>query len=276
VDTEGHTVREEKRFTVTGRPELTLVTFDGAIEIRGWDRSEIRVEIEKRGSTPEMVAGIAIEAEQSGNRVRVEARKPAGSDPLVGFNLSRSARLVASVPAGTNLLARSGDGQVSIERVNGRIELRTSDGAIRGTDLAGDITVSSGDGAVHLDSVSGRLDARTDDGGVTAAGRLGAARIRSGDGAISLQIEAGSVMTDDWAIETGDGGVVVYLPDGFGAELDAETIDGRVRADDILGLAPAVEREADDDRSRLRGRLGAGGHLLRVRTADGSISLRRR
>ena len=33
VDSQGHIVREEKRFAVSGIPDLKLTTFDGAIEI---------------------------------------------------------------------------------------------------------------------------------------------------------------------------------------------------------------------------------------------------
>ena len=45
-------------------------------------------------------------------------------------------------------------------------------------------------------------------------------------------------MTDDWDISTGDGGVSLYLPTGFGAELDAHTGDGSIRNDlDIVGAA---------------------------------------
>src|SRR4051812_42678574 len=49
VDSDGFRVREEKRFTTKGRPTVQLATFDGSIVIRGWDRAEISVEVEKRG-----------------------------------------------------------------------------------------------------------------------------------------------------------------------------------------------------------------------------------
>ena len=49
VDSQGQIVREEKRFKVDGAPDLRLTTFDGAIEVRGTDGSEVLVEIEKRG-----------------------------------------------------------------------------------------------------------------------------------------------------------------------------------------------------------------------------------
>jgi len=83
-------------------------------------------------------------------------------------------------------------------------------------------------------------------------------------------------MKDDWSITTGDGGVAVYLPSDFGAELDAHTGDGSIRNE--LGLKAEAERENDSDRERdrrsLKGKLGTGGKLLRIRTGDGSIRLK--
>ena len=51
VDSPVFSAREEKRFPVSGRPDLMVATFDGAIEIRAWDRPEVLVEIEKRAQT---------------------------------------------------------------------------------------------------------------------------------------------------------------------------------------------------------------------------------
>jgi len=44
VDSQALIEREEKRFTVSGSPVLNVTTFDGAIEIRSWDRAEVLVE----------------------------------------------------------------------------------------------------------------------------------------------------------------------------------------------------------------------------------------
>ena len=60
-------VREEKRFTVKGSPDVKLATFDGSIVIRGWDRDEVSVEIEKRGRDKAAVDDIEIVTEQKGN-----------------------------------------------------------------------------------------------------------------------------------------------------------------------------------------------------------------
>ena len=69
VDSEQRIGREEKRFTVAGDPQLHISTFDGAVEVRSWDRNEVLVEIEKRGRDDEALKSIQVKAEQQGNRI---------------------------------------------------------------------------------------------------------------------------------------------------------------------------------------------------------------
>jgi hypothetical protein len=78
-------------------------------------------------------------------------------------------------------------------------------------------------------------------------------------------------MEEDWDITTGDGGVTLYLPKGFNAQVDAHTGDGSIRNELEIagGDSPRNERQRT-----LRGRLGDGGRSLRIRTGDGSIRLR--
>ena len=66
--------------------------------------------------------------------------------------------------------------------------------------------------------------------------------------------------------------MTVSVPEGFGAELDAHTGDGRVTVRDVTVTA-AGDRPSRDT---LRGRLGAGGTSVRVRTGDGPIRVVRR
>ncbi len=271
VDSQGHLAREEKRFEVSENPDVHLVTFDGSIEVHTWDRAEVLVEIEKRGHTSEAVESIQVAADRTGNRVQVEVRRPSGGEAFfgIGMRVSRRARIVATVPRKANVLARTGDGTIRIERVEGRVELRTGDGSVKGADLKGDVTVDTGDGSVTLQDVEGALDVTTVDGGVSVSGRLGSVRTRTGDGSVTVRAEPGSAMSDNWNISTGDGGIVVYLPSDFGAEIDAHTGDGRVTSDHDVTITAGKA-----DRGTLRGRLGAGGRAITIRSSDGSIRLR--
>ncbi len=271
VDSQGHITREEKRFTVSGTPDLKLTTFDGAIEIRSGDTKTIVVEIEKRGPTKDAIDQLKIETKQDGDHVEIEVKKPAHEVVFFGVGrLSPTASLVVTMPRDGNVVARSGDGAIRIEHVHGRLELKTGDGSIRATDIGGQLTLSTGDGSVTLEDVAGDLDVDTGDGSVSVAGKLATVKLHTGDGSITFRAAAGTAMKADWSITTGDGGVALYLPPDFGAELDAHTGDGSIRNE----LNLTAESDGERTRRTLKGKLGDGGKTLHIRTGDGSIRLK--
>jgi DUF4097 and DUF4098 domain-containing protein YvlB len=273
VDSQGQIVREEKHYTVKGVPDLRLTTFDGAIEIQAWDKPDVTIEIEKRGATREAVDALEVKSSQQGNRIELEVKRPrAESFSGFAFHQSVSARLIVSAPRDVNVIARSGDGSIRIERLSGRLELRTGDGSIKASDVEGELILNTGDGSVTVDGARGTMDLDTGDGGVNVTGRLTAVKLHTGDGSIVYRAEPGSEMSDNWDITTGDGGVTLYLPNGFGAELDAHTGDGAIRND--LDVAGGPEEEGGHNRRTLKGRLGNGGKQIRIRTGDGTIRLR--
>jgi len=263
--------REEKRFSTSGTPDVTLSTFDGAIEIRSWDKPEVEVIVEKRASDKQAAATIEVHASQEGNRVAVDVRTEKTSNFGIHINYSRSARLIVSAPATSNIAAKSGDGSIDVARISGRLELRSGDGSIQGRDLGGTVRAHTGDGSIKLEGVNGTLDVDTGDGSVSASGRLTGVRARSGDGSVAIRASAGSAAESDWDITTGDGSVTLELPDGFNAELDAHTGDGGIHMND-LALSNVT---GTIGRNTVRGRLGSGGRTVRVRTGDGSIALRK-
>jgi DUF4097 and DUF4098 domain-containing protein YvlB len=271
VDSQAQIVREEKRFTVRGIPEVRLTTFDGAIELRGSERDEVLVEIEKRGATKEAVDALQVTSTQEGNRVEVEVKQPRSESFAIGFGGSGSARLIVSLPHRANIVARTGDGSIRLDDLNGRLELRSGDGSIRVANASGEIRLHTGDGSIIVERAEGTLDLDTGDGGVNVSGKMSAVKMHTGDGSIVYRAEPGTVMSEAWDITTGDGGISLYLPDDFDAELDARTGDGSIANDLTIGAADTVTEQ----RRALKGRLGSGGKTLRLRTGDGAIRLRR-
>jgi hypothetical protein len=271
-DSEGYIAREQKRFEAPRTVDLSLYTFDGSVEIRSWDRAEVLVEVEKRGPDEEAVSKIEVLAERDGDRIQVEARRPGGRTSFSGIGrfVSPSARLIASVPRLTNVIVRTGDGAIVARRLEGRVELRTTDGSIHVVESTGDLLVESGDGTLRLEDVTGRVEARTDDGSVRVSGTPTALRVRSGDGSISVRIRRGAVMSEDWMITTADGGVSVELPDDFSADIEADPgSDSRVRNELTLVNASGGTR----DGRVLTGTLGTGGRRFTIRTGDGTVRL---
>jgi DUF4097 and DUF4098 domain-containing protein YvlB len=269
LSAEQYVGKEEKSFAVSGKPELSLKTFDGSIEVTTWDKPVVGLTIERRAGSQAEAETLKVTTSQDGNRIVVEAVQPERAVE-VGFHVGRSVRFVVSVPRQTDLQARSGDGAITVTGVEGRIELRTGDGSVTGTGLNGEVIAQTGDGAVALEGVKGNVDVNTGDGSVRIAGAPTMLKAHTGDGSVALTLDSGTAIARDWEISTGDGAVSVQLPAGINADLDASTGDGRVTARDF-GLEPAGE-----EKHELRGRIGGGGPTLRLRSGDGSITVAKR
>ena len=118
LNTEGLTAKEKRTFTVSGEPDLTLETFNGAIEIHSWDRNEIEVEVERRAVDQALIDEMKIEAEQQGDRVTFRVTGPAGAERhglTLGVHISPAARLYVAVPRKILLNARTSDGSIKVE-----------------------------------------------------------------------------------------------------------------------------------------------------------------
>jgi hypothetical protein len=276
VNTDGATAAETHRFTVGAAPALTLDTFDGAIEVHAWDRSEIEVVVEKQAQDEALLDQITVEKTQEGDTVSVRVRGPAQSGTsgvVIGVSYSPSARLRVAVPKATALDLRSGDGSITVEDTSGAASLRTDDGSIVATRIAGDVRARTDDGAIRVRESRGKVDVETSDGSVVVNGTLTHLRAKTGDGSVRIAADPGSRIEDDWTVETRDGSVEVRLPENLDAQVDAVTSDGRVHSN-YPGLT--VERTDDEESGReLRATLGSGGRTLRVRTGDGTIRFER-
>ena len=285
LNTEGLSARETKTFKVAGLPEIDLDTFDGAIEIHSWDKAEVEVEIEKRAMEQSLIDQIKVEATQQGDKIVLKVTGPSRTEfggLTIGVHISPTARLRVAVPRASNIVARSGDGSIRAEALDGKIVLNTVDGSVTATRLSGDIKVRSGDGSIRLDKITGQIDLETDDGSIGFEGKPSVLHLKTGDGSVRAQIDAETVMTDNWDLTTGDGSITLTLPTAFNAELDAETSDGSVRASHPLLEQDRDERRSgegsDDRRERrrvLRAKMGDGGKFLKVRTGDGTIRIER-
>jgi hypothetical protein len=269
---DGTVVSEQRTFPATGEVNLTLQTFDGAIEVRSWERNEVSVEILRTANTAEEARALDVRTSQDGNRITIEAPQDRTSHNIrIGAWRSPSVAFVVRAPRRMILAAATGDGSITVGDLAGTLTLRSGDGAIRGEKLEGRIKASTGDGSISVHDSRGELDVDSGDGSIRLSGHFESLRVHSGDGSVTVDATEGSTMKDDWSITTGDGSVRVSLPPAFNAEIDARSGDGRVTAD----WSAERRDDEDDDRRTFRGRLGSGGRTLTVRSGDGSINLSR-
>jgi len=271
VNGAGAEIVEQKTFQLTGQPELKVHTFDGAIEVRSWDRNEVSVEIRRRAASDDEAKALDVTTTQEGNRIVIDA--PGGRERRRVIRLGAwpgdGVSFIVRAPRQLLLDAQTGDGSIAVDDLAGKIALHSGDGSIRGTGVEGEISAHTGDGSIAIEDAAGRVALDSGDGSVRLSGRVEDLRIHTGDGSVVLDVLDGSAMTTDWSVTTGDGSIVVTLPKDFNGEINAQSGDGGVR---VNGMSS--ERGPNgDDRGSYRGRLGTGGRTLTAQSGDGSIAI---
>jgi len=257
---------EERRFATVGVPKVTLTTLGGDIEIRGWSRSEVVVELEKRGAAA-AVGALSLTATQRDGTIAVDVARPASSRWRRRFTGAASADLVVTMPYESDVEAHTGQGAITVERVEGRIDLRTEDGGIRGTEVRGDIRARSEGGIVRLDRIEGRVDAATQEGEISVAGVLDVVEVHAARGPVTVELEVGRRLQGDWTITTGVGDITVRLPDDLRAEIEATAPRGGIGGDRALG---GIDLRTFG-RHRLHVMPPGAEHKIHVRSAEGDI-----
>lgn len=231
------TLRESKSFPVTGATRVNVVTFEGAVSVRGWDKAEVMYTAIKRAGDEQEAKQITVKGEQQGSSISIIATSPESYG---------SVSIELFVPRNVSLHVSSGDGQLSLDGVSGDLTLRTGDGAVEVANATGQLNLNTGDGPIKVGGFEGQLQARTGDGSVSLDGKFVALNVRTGSGSITLAIPVDSNFT----IETDAEGV---------------TNEGLSISED---LAPSQRVK--------RWKVGKGGKVFVISTGDGRILLRQK
>lgn len=236
-----------KKFSVTGKPELRVSTSDGSVRVYASETREISVHVTTLGWR---IADdqVRITDYQSGNRLELQVRVPRSHGIVIG---TRRVEIEVNVPRESDL------------------DIRTDDGRIGVQDVRGDLRLSSGDGRITASGLDGKLRAHTHDGSIRVDGRFDSLDLQTGDGRVEASAARGSKLGTGWSVRTRDGSVDVRLPQDLAATLDVDTRDGHISVD------VPVEVSGPLGRSRLRGRMNGGGPTLQIHTGDGSIRIGR-
>ena len=225
---------------------LSVETFNGAIEVSGWDENTVDISGTKYARSQAAADDLQVTIDHSANSVAVRVIRPTESQGNTG------ARFVIKVPRGA-ILDR----------------LVSSNGSIRTLDGAGPSRFKTSNGAIRVQGLKGTLEAQTSNGGITAD-------LTSGDGPVRLDTSNGAIdvrlpskFEDDVRAHTSNGGITVRVPQDINARLTARTSNGRVTSD------VDVRTSGEISKTRLEGVLGAGGPLLDLSTSNGGIRIAR-
>ena len=265
---------------------VTAETFNGSVEISGWDQNKVEISGTRYASSESLRDAVKIETHNSPSLVEVRAIKPSVTRGNSG------ARLLIRVPRHAVVeRVTTSNGPVRVERVAGAAHLRTSNGAIRVAETAGTLDARTSNGPVEIEQFSGSLVIRTSNGGIRAERIAGGLEAETSNGPINIRLDkapAGPVRLtssnghidvamaespkNDLRAETSNSAITLRLPASFSARVEADTSNSRVSTefDELDRQFPA---HGDDRHRRLSANIGGGGPTIVLHTSNGNIRI---
>ena len=299
-------------FNVKKGDILRLKHGDGNVRLTPWDKDIIDVKVRYRADIDAVGIRLGskddflVEFRQTGNTVYVTGRET--SRGTIGFYNKKQYEYVYEIqsPDYIRLDLNGDDGNVDISGWAAEIDCRIDDGDIILRNISGDETTIHGeDGDIEIDNLKGELAIVVDDGDIfLTACKMPRCRVEAEDGDIEISEAEGSfdITVDDGdvtmrqiaaaglIIRANDGEIDLDLLAGDTLDADIRTDDGDVTVDLEKGFSLTFHASADDvdyiridlddiedyreDRVSKSGRIRGGNGQLRIRTADGDITIK--
>jgi hypothetical protein len=257
---------DEVVFDAPRNGRLRIHNANGRTRVRGEERSDIAVRASKRARAESRAA-----AEELLREMRVSQRGEGGGlslhvDAPRRWNRRGQVHLDVLVPRGLSVEVSAVNGRVEIEGIRGEVRARSSNGSARICDVIGNVEVATSNAKVFCACTCGKLRLRSSNGRIVLEEHRGDVDAATSNGLITARLaELGSAGVE---LCTSNGRIALTLPDEVDAEVDMAVDNGVIRNDRELDAAHTT------DSGHVHGRLGKGGALIKLRTSNGSISLR--
>ena len=254
---DGEAVVVEERYEVGGPIVLVVDVADAAVLVESGERTAVIVTAEYVSERYDFASASA------DGTVSVSLERSRG---MTGLGVRGGAELRLAVPRGSRVEIQSSNGAVT---VNAPIEggvVRTTNGRIEIGESEGSLSIESSNGALVVGEHMGSLDARTENGSIAVREHYGgpvAAETKNG----SIEYRGELAVDTANRLSTTNGSVSIELLGEPSVVFDAQATDGQIGSRYAL-------LEVTQGEESLRGRIGAGGATLEVRTTNGSIDLR--
>ena len=250
-----------------GKLEMDVADADVQVTTGGGGAATVKVYVRARDIDwgRELVDRMDFQVLAEGNTLIVEANHPhVADDEWREHRGGAGIEVRVSIPARFDAEIRTGDGDISLGDLEGRISVHTADGDLNIGALKGpEIKLRTSDGDVSAASLEApRIDLHTSDGDVRVRRVAGALEASTGDGDISVRLAA----SEETQLRSGDGDITVYSGRvlGFDVDLSGETVS----------LGSGIRLDGTRGSGWARGKLNGGGPPLRARTSDGTVRFR--
>ena len=264
----GESQTEEETFSIPAPAgkAVSVRNANGRTYVVGEDRDDIEVRVTKsvRADCEDMAAklldSIKLQNAANGDVLEIEVQIPR--------KCSRHglAHLELRVPRETQVALSSTNGKICLEGLERPVRARTSNGSVSIVEVKGDIDVTTANAKVACKCTCGHLRARSSNGKIEVGSHQGSVDASTSNGVIKASLEA--LDQSGVSLTTSNGRIALELPDAPDADIDIQVENGHIRNDlDLQG-------ESGDPSGRVRGRVGKGGTPIRLRTSNGTVSLR--
>jgi Toastrack DUF4097 len=261
---------------------LTAETFNGSVEISGWDQNTIDISGTKYGPTQAAADALPVDIEHSATSIDVRVVPPYDRKGRAGASLvirvPRGVLLDRIVSSNGHIITSDGVGparlktsnaKIQVSNLKGNLDAQTSNGGIELIAVDGDVVLHTSNGRIQVDRVTGRVDATSSNASIRAdiSRPDRTVRAETSNGSIELTIPAN--YRGDLRAHTNNAGITVNVLGELNAHVVARTSNSHINTDF------EVRTQGEFNKNYLDAMIGSGGGLLDLTTSNGGIKLAR-
>ena len=261
---------------------LSVETFNGSVEVSGWDQETVDISGSKSGPTQEAADSLKVAIDNSPASVSIRVTRPSDRRGNMGarfvIKIPRAAYLDRIFTSNGAIRTQDGSGparlhtsnaEIRVQALRGSLDAQTSNSSVELMDVDGDAKVHTSNGHIRTEGLRGALEASTSNASINA--RLAQVpadrpvRLETSNSSVELSLPAN--FANDIRVSSSNGGITLHMPYQVNAHVTARTTNSSISSDF------EVKMQGEIGKSRLEGVIGNGGPLIDLSTSNGGIRL---
>lgn len=232
------TERFEKTYPLSSNGRVSVSNVNGSIEVEGWDRNEVKLEVVKIADSKERLSQVEVKIEDKPDYFKVETNYGVWRNGSRNWNCSGSCRLEIKY----KLMVPRNAVLNGIETVNGSVTISNTTNVTKASAVNGTVKASGLRGTADIDTVNGVSE-------------------------ISFEkLDSNSQIN----LSTVNGRVNLVIPSDADATIKADTVNGNISNDFNLPI-----RKGKYVGRNLFGKIGEGSSKINLDSVNGGLSIKR-
>ncbi len=272
----------DKSYDVKSGERLTVSASVADVYIKTWDKEEFNIKVFGNSKAADRMH-FSFEKTSYGVKVRAEKEGNWLSN-LFGSNIQVKFEIM--VPKKFLLDIETSGGDITVDRLTGRMDLHTSggdiklsetDGEMKATTSGGDIKIYKHYGNSYVETSGGDIVVKETKGDIKGHTSGGDVEVETRDGRINLETSGGDVTlrysgeNKGISLHSSGGDIQAFVPSSLKADADFRTSGGRVHC----GLNTTSSSGSSKTSSRkFIGDINGGGNKFTITTSGGDITVK--